>query len=83
MNPHALPLGHSYYTTSANQAESVAAEHCTTVERYSLGMDFVFGHEVIDPVKGGFMLIDWNTGKRSYKDPASKHANGSQLDNKG
>jgi hypothetical protein len=71
MNPHALPVGHRYYTTNAEQAATVAAKHNSTVERYSLGLDGSFGHGVLDPVKGGFMLIDWNTGKRSYKDSVS------------
>jgi hypothetical protein len=72
MNPHALPAGHSYYTTSATQAATVAAKHNSTVDRYSLGRaDNSWGFGVLDPTKGGFILINWNTGERSYKDSVS------------
>jgi len=37
MNPHALPTGHSYHTSSRKQAEKCAALHNSKVADYGMG----------------------------------------------
>jgi hypothetical protein len=70
MNPHVLPTGHSYYTTSLELAQKCADKYETEVGRYGMGTGYT-EHGVLDKVKSGFMLINWNTLGRSYKDPVS------------
>lgn len=81
MNPHALPSGHSFWTSNPFTAMSIAAElGGLAVDRYHSGQYMHgmydsgrgwFGYGILSP-RGGFLVIDWHNRKVSYKEDAER-----------
>lgn len=81
MNPHALPSGHSFWTSNPFTAMSVAAAlGGLTVDRYYSGQYMHgmigfghgwFGYGILSP-SGGFLVIDWVNRKVSYKEDENR-----------